>query len=380
MRLLKISKTALGLLVLLLLVAATAAAFTPDKSLILSAPLRFDYVPGGQGEKPLLASDLDGAYIQSVTRSGQTVTFALQDASNNRQTFRFDLSASGSTLTAASYAADTETLTLTRSAGDPVIADLSGVATAAELSAAITAAETSVLAGAASARDAAITTAKTEVLAGAATARDAAIAAAETSVLADAATARDSAIAAAVPPANRHLPNPTLGAAGQVPTVNAAGDDYELSTINRVTANPSGSSLPELGTIGIGGTAYQIPLAFTAPTFQTDARATAAPNFCPTFTGSTLAIPTTDWFIINAHYENSGAYYVTSVFIPKSMIDAIPAFSSNSSIVTGGSNRNVVTLPLGANRGLHIGKQSNGTFRWSTTHPATSCSLSVASP
>ena len=247
----------------------------------------------------------------------------MQDASNNQQTFRLDLRASGSTLTAASYAADTETLTLSLSAGGPVTADLSGVTTATELSAAIT---------------------------------------------------------AAVPPTNRHLPNPTLGAAGHVPTVNAAGDDYELSTINRVTANPSGSSLPELGTIGIGGTAYQIPLAFTAPTFQTDTRTTAAPNFCPTFNGSTLAIPTTDWLIINAHYENATAYYVTSVFIPKSMIDAIPAYSGNGTIVTSGSRRNVVTLPVGSNRGLHIGKQSNGTFRWATTHPGISCSLSVASP
>ena len=134
MRLSKGLLTALALLILVIAVAASSVAFAPLKSLVLSVPLRFDYVPKGPGDKPLLTTDLDGEYVKSVAHSNHTVTVTLQNDQNAQRTLSVPV---GSALIDATYAADTETLTLTLSEGDPVTADLSGVTTTAELATAI---------------------------------------------------------------------------------------------------------------------------------------------------------------------------------------------------------------------------------------------------
>ena len=157
--------------VLALAVAAAGVAFTPLNPLVLSAPLRFDYVPaGGAGTKPLLTSDLDGPFIRAVSQSGQTVTFTYQASDNQAGSLQMELPDEGATLTGATYSANTETLTLTLSEGGPVTADLSAVTTSAELA--------NVVRELADAIAAAIARAKTEMLADAATAADTAIAAA----------------------------------------------------------------------------------------------------------------------------------------------------------------------------------------------------------
>ena len=55
-----------GLLVVLALVftAGATSAFVGAKPFYLDAPLRFDYIPKGAGDKPILATDLDGNYVQ----------------------------------------------------------------------------------------------------------------------------------------------------------------------------------------------------------------------------------------------------------------------------------------------------------------------------
>ena len=53
----------------LMLAAVTASAqtLTPFE---FSSPLRFDYISPGPGDKPLLAGDLDGPYVKSITTGG----------------------------------------------------------------------------------------------------------------------------------------------------------------------------------------------------------------------------------------------------------------------------------------------------------------------
>lgn len=135
---------ALALVLLAGTLTGSADTATPLKALVLSAPLRFDYVPSGAGNKPILTSDLDGAYIKSVTRSDQTITFNLQAASNQAQTLDITLEDTGAALPAPTYSADTETLTLALSQGGPITADPSGVTAATELSTAIQTAATEI--------------------------------------------------------------------------------------------------------------------------------------------------------------------------------------------------------------------------------------------
>ena len=128
-----------GLLVVLALAftAGATSAFVGAKPFYLDAPLRFDYVPSGAGDKPILATDLDGNYVKSVAHSNQAITVTLQDGQNAQHTLSIPV---GATLTGATYVADTETLTLTLSEGDPITADLSGLTTSSEVATAISAA------------------------------------------------------------------------------------------------------------------------------------------------------------------------------------------------------------------------------------------------
>ena len=128
-----------GLLVVLALAftAGATSAFVGAKPFYLDAPLRFDYVPSGAGDKPILATDLDGNYVKSVAHSNQAITVTLQDGRNAQHTLSIPV---GATLTGATYVADTETLTLTLSEGDPITADLSGLTTSSEVATAISAA------------------------------------------------------------------------------------------------------------------------------------------------------------------------------------------------------------------------------------------------
>ena len=133
-----------GLLVVLALAftAGATSAFVGAKPFYLDAPLRFDYVPSGAGAKPILATDLDGNYVKAVTHSNQAITVTLQDGQNVQHTLSIPVGATltGATLTGATYVADTETLTLTLSEGDPITADLSGLTTSSEVATAISAA------------------------------------------------------------------------------------------------------------------------------------------------------------------------------------------------------------------------------------------------
>ena len=52
-------------------VSGTAQTLTP---LEFSLPIRFDYVPPGAGDKPLLASDLDGPYVKSSPLAGSLLS------------------------------------------------------------------------------------------------------------------------------------------------------------------------------------------------------------------------------------------------------------------------------------------------------------------
>ena len=128
-----------GLLVVLALAftAGATSAFVGAKPFYLDAPLRFDYVPSGAGDKPILATDLDGNYVKSVAHSNQAITVTLQDGQNAQHTLSIPV---GATLTGATYVADTETLTLTLSEGGPITADLSGLTTSSEVATAISAA------------------------------------------------------------------------------------------------------------------------------------------------------------------------------------------------------------------------------------------------
>ena len=128
-----------GLLVVLALVftAGATSAFVGAKPFYLDAPLRFDYIPKGAGDKPILATDLDGNYVKSVAHSNQAITVTLQDGQNEQRTLSIPV---GATLTGASYSTNTETLTLTLSEGGPVTADLSGLTTSSEVATAISAA------------------------------------------------------------------------------------------------------------------------------------------------------------------------------------------------------------------------------------------------
>ena len=135
-----ITQRAVACLLVVLALAFTAgatSAFVGAKPFYLDAPLRFDYVPSGAGDKPILATDLDGNYVKAVAHSNQAITVTLQDGQNAQHTLSIPV---GATLTGATYAADTETLTLTLSGGDPVTADLSGLTTSAEVATAISAA------------------------------------------------------------------------------------------------------------------------------------------------------------------------------------------------------------------------------------------------
>ena len=125
-----------GLLVVLALAftAGATSAFVGAKPFYLDAPLRFDYVPTGLGDKPILTSDLDGNYVKAVAHSNQAITVTLQDGQNAQHTLSIPV---GATLTGATYAADSETLTLTLSEGGPITADLSGLTTSAEVATAI---------------------------------------------------------------------------------------------------------------------------------------------------------------------------------------------------------------------------------------------------
>ena len=152
-----ITQRAVACLLVVLALAFTAgatSAFVGAKSFYLDAPLRFDYVPSGAGDKPILATDLDGNYVKAVAHSNQAITVTLQDGQNAQHTLSIPV---GATLTGASYAAGTELLTLTLSEGEPVTADLSGLTTSAEVATAIStalAAETdAVLTGATYAAD-----------------------------------------------------------------------------------------------------------------------------------------------------------------------------------------------------------------------------------
>ena len=155
-----------GLLVVLALAftAGATSAFVGAKPFYLDAPLRFDYVPSGAGDKPILATDLDGNYVKAVAHSNQAITVTLQDGQNAQHTLSIPVGATltGATLTGATYAADSETLTLTLSEGDPITADLSGLTTTSEvakaISAAIAAETDSVLTGASYAADSEILT------------------------------------------------------------------------------------------------------------------------------------------------------------------------------------------------------------------------------
>ena len=115
-------------------IAGATSAFVGAKPFYLDAPLRFDYLPSGAGDKPILATDLDGNYVKAVAHSNQAITVTLQDGQNAQHTLSIPV---GATLTGAAYAADSETLTLTLSEGDPVTADLSGLTTSAEVATAI---------------------------------------------------------------------------------------------------------------------------------------------------------------------------------------------------------------------------------------------------
>ncbi len=128
-----------GLLVVLALVftAGATSAFVGAKPFYLDAPLRFDYIPKGAGDKPILATDLDGNYVKSVAHANQAITVTLQDGQNEQRTLSIPV---GATLTGASYSTDTETLTLTLSESEPVTADLSGLTTSSEVATAISAA------------------------------------------------------------------------------------------------------------------------------------------------------------------------------------------------------------------------------------------------
>ena len=155
-----------GLLVVLALAftAGATSAFVGAKPFYLDAPLRFDYVPSGAGDKPILATDLDGNYVKAVAHSNQAITVTLQDGQNAQHTLSIPIGATltGATLTGATYVADTETLTLTLSEGDPITADLSGLTTSSEvataISAAIAAETDAVLTGATYAADTKIVT------------------------------------------------------------------------------------------------------------------------------------------------------------------------------------------------------------------------------
>ena len=129
-------KALAGLLVVLALVftAGATSAFVGAKPFFLDAPLRFDYIPTGAGNKPILAADLDGNYVKAVVHSEQAITVTLQDGSNAQRTLSIPV---GATLTGANYAADSGTLTLTLSDGGPVTADLSGLSTSADVATAI---------------------------------------------------------------------------------------------------------------------------------------------------------------------------------------------------------------------------------------------------
>ena len=125
-----------GLLVVLALVftAGATSAFVGAKPFFLDAPLRFDYIPTGAGNKPILTSDLDGNYVKSVAHANQAITVTLQDGENEQRTLSIPV---GASLIGASYSADTETLTLTLLESDPVTADLSGLTTSSEVATAI---------------------------------------------------------------------------------------------------------------------------------------------------------------------------------------------------------------------------------------------------
>ena len=119
-------------------IAGATSAFVGAKPFYLDAPLRFDYVPSGAGDKPILATDLDGNYVKAVAHSNQAITVTLQDGQNAQHTLSIPV---GATLTGATYAAGTpRLLTLTLSEGEPVTADLSGLTTSAEVATAISAA------------------------------------------------------------------------------------------------------------------------------------------------------------------------------------------------------------------------------------------------
>ena len=125
------------MLVVLALVftAGATSAFVGAKPFFLDAPLRFDYIPIGRWRyKPILTSDLDGNYVKSVAHANQAITVTLQDGENEQRTLSIPV---GASLIGASYSADTETLTLTLLESDPVTADLSGLTTSSEVATAI---------------------------------------------------------------------------------------------------------------------------------------------------------------------------------------------------------------------------------------------------
>ena len=307
MRMSKGLLTVVALMVLAITVAASGVAFTPLKSLVLSVPLRFDYVPSGVGTKPILTSDLDGAFIQSVSQSGQTVTFNFQAPDNQPRTLQFDLAEADGVLTGATYAADTETLTLTLSQGGPVEADLSGLTTTAEVATAIStalAAETdAVLTGASY-------TADTETLTlalsqGGPVNAD----------LSDLTTAAE--LSTAITTAIAGVTDATITGA-------TYAADTETLTLTLSQGGPVEADLSGLTTTAEVATAISTAVATATGVPQLLGTHRRQGDSCRTFRPTSTIIPADGWILAVFTASNNSGHYVTQHSLPVSALHQLP--------------------------------------------------------
>ena len=87
-------------------------------------------------------STLRGEFVQDITVSGTTVTVEYQDSNSDSQSFNFQIGGTGGgssdgVVSAGTFSASNQELTLTLTTGSPVVIDLSGLTTTAEVTSAI---------------------------------------------------------------------------------------------------------------------------------------------------------------------------------------------------------------------------------------------------